>query len=74
MSSKKKPSKKKPSTKPSTKKPAAEAEALVTLATRIPKVLHHDLRVHSVETGVSQMDFVKDAIEVALRRAGGRAQ
>jgi len=48
-------------------------EAFVTLATRIPKTLHHQLRVYSVETGISQMEFVCAALEEKLRASGARS-
>ncbi len=47
-------------------------EALVTLATRIPKSLHHQLRIYSVETGISQMEFVCAALQEKLRESGAR--
>jgi hypothetical protein len=48
-------------------------EAFVTLATRIPKSLHHQLRIYSVETGISQMEFVCAALQEKLRESGARA-
>jgi hypothetical protein len=50
-----------------------EDEAFVTLATRIPKTLHHQLRIYSVETGISQMEFVCAALQEKLRESGVRA-
>jgi hypothetical protein len=47
-------------------------EAFVTLATRIPKTLHHQLRIYSVETGISQMEFVCAALQEKLRESGAR--
>ena len=47
-------------------------EAFVTLATRIPKTLHHQLRIYSVETGISQMEFVCAALQEKLRDSGAR--
>jgi hypothetical protein len=48
-------------------------EAFVTLATRIPKTLHHQLRIYSVETGISQMEFVCAALQEKLRESGARS-
>ena len=50
-----------------------DEEAFVTLATRIPKALHHQLRIYSVETGISQMEFVCAALREKLRESSGRA-
>jgi len=47
-------------------------DAFVTLATRIPKSLHHQLRIYSVETGISQMEFVCAALQEKLRESGTR--
>ena len=47
----------------------------VQLATRIPKRLHHELRLHCVRSDLKLMDFVVQAIEERLRReSGGRAK
>ena len=51
---------------------AKDGEVFVTLATRIPKDLHHELRVFSIEHGVSQMEFVCAALEEKLRLRGTR--
>jgi 4-hydroxy-3-methylbut-2-enyl diphosphate reductase IspH len=42
----------------------------VQLATRIPKSLHRDLKVHCVTAEASVMEFVTKAIEEKLARAG----
>jgi hypothetical protein len=42
----------------------------VQLATRIPKSLHRDLKVHCVTASKSVMEFVTKAIEENLTRAG----
>jgi len=47
-------------------------EALVQLATRIPKALHRDLKLHCVESEESVMAFVVSAIREKLDKAGGR--
>jgi hypothetical protein len=44
----------------------------VQLATRIPKSLHRELRLHCVTVGTSVMDFVVKAIEEKLAGPGGR--
>jgi predicted HicB family RNase H-like nuclease len=43
----------------------------VQLATRIPKSLHRDLKVHCVTASTSVMDFVTKAIEEKLARSTG---
>ncbi len=43
----------------------------VQLATRIPKPLHRELKLHCVTTETSVMDFVTKAIEEKLARSGG---
>jgi len=50
-------------------------DTLVQLATRIPKRLHHLLKLRCVTTDVSVMEFVAQAIEEKLTRdvaRGGR--
>jgi len=44
----------------------------VQLATRIPKSLHQELRLHCVTVDTSVMDFVVKAIEEKLAGSGGR--
>ena len=41
------------------------------LATRIPKALHHRLRLHCVIAETAVMDFVTAAIQEKLARSGG---
>jgi hypothetical protein len=54
---------------------ANEGEIWVQLATRIPKNLHRELKLHCVKSDVSVMDFVVKALEEKLsREAGGRAE
>jgi hypothetical protein len=43
---------------------------LTTLATRIPRRLHHALRLHCVTTGTTMMTFVTAAIEEKLGKRG----
>jgi predicted HicB family RNase H-like nuclease len=49
----------------------SEAVVQVQLTTRIPKALHHQLRLHCVTTDTSLMDFVVQAIAEKLARSGG---
>ena len=51
-----------------------EGEIWVQLATRIPKHLHRELRVHCVKSDISLMEFVVKALGEKLQReAGGRS-
>jgi predicted HicB family RNase H-like nuclease len=45
-----------------------EGEVWVQLATRIPKQLHRELKLHCVKADVSVMDFVVSALEDKLQR------
>jgi hypothetical protein len=45
---------------------ARSDDVWVQLATRIPKELHRDLKLHCVRTETSLMDFVTKAIEERL--------
>jgi len=47
-------------------------ETWVQLATRIPKQLHRDLKLHCVTEEESVMDFVVSAIREKLAKVGGR--
>ena len=47
-------------------------EVWVQLATRIPKALHRQLKLHCVQSDSSVMDFVVTALEEKLGKAGGR--
>jgi predicted HicB family RNase H-like nuclease len=49
-----------------------EDEAQVQLATRIPKSLHRELKLHCVNADVSVMDFVVAALKEKLAKAAGR--
>ena len=51
-----------------------EGEVWVQLATRIPKQLHRELKLHCVKADVSVMDFVVSALEDKLQREGGRGR
>jgi len=50
---------------------ASEAVVWVQLATRIPKPLHRELKLHCVTAETSVMDFVVKALEEKLARSGG---
>jgi len=47
-------------------------EAWVQLATRIPKGLHRQLKLHCVHTEDSLMHFVVEALREKLTRESGR--
>jgi hypothetical protein len=47
-------------------------EPWVQLATRIPKGLHRQLKLHCVQIDTSVMDFVVAALGEKLAKAGGR--
>jgi hypothetical protein len=47
---------------------ANEGEVWVQLATRIPKQLHRELKLHCVKADVSVMDFVVSALQDKLQR------
>jgi len=47
-------------------------EAWVQLATRIPKSLHRDLKLHCVHAETSVMDFVVTALQEKLAKVSGR--
>jgi hypothetical protein len=49
----------------------SEAVVWVLVATRIPKSLHRELKLHSVTVGTSMMHFVTKAIEEKLARSRG---
>jgi hypothetical protein len=49
-----------------------ESVVWIQLATRIPKSLHRDLKLHCVTVDTSVMDFVVKAIEEKLAGSGGR--
>ena len=48
--------------------PTRSDEPWVQLATRIPKSLHRQLKLHCVQTDSSLMDFVVQSIEEKLGR------
>ena len=50
---------------------ANDTEVWVQLATRIPKNLHRELKLHCVKSDVSVMDFVVKALEEKLSREAG---
>ncbi len=49
-----------------------EDDVLIQLATRIPKSLHRQIKLHCVSSGISVMEFVADALEDKLRKGGAR--
>ena len=49
-----------------------DEEPWVQLATRIPKTLHRQLKLHCVTSDTSVMDFVVGSLEEKLAKAGGR--
>ena len=49
-----------------------ESVVWIQLATRIPKSLHQELRLHCVTVDTSVMDFVVKAIAEKLAGSGGR--
>ena len=49
-------------------------EAWVQLATRIPKELHRELKLHCVKSDLSLMDFVVQALGEKLAREGRRGR
>ena len=50
--------------------PKRDDEPWVQLATRIPKELHRELKLHCVKAEVSVMDFVVAALKERLDRTG----
>lgn len=46
-----------------------DEEAWTQLATRVPKSLHHELKLHCVKNDESVMDFVVAAIRARLGKA-----
>jgi len=52
----------------------AESEVWVQLATRVPKELHRDLKLHCVKSDTSVMSFVVKALEERLVRETARGR
>jgi hypothetical protein len=52
--------------------PKRDEEPWTQLATRIPKTLHRQLKLHCVTAETSVMDFVVAALGEKLGRASGR--
>ena len=48
---------------------AKDDDVLIQLATRIPKTLHREIKLHCVSSGISVMEFVAAALEDKLRRS-----
>jgi len=53
---------------------AKNDDVLIQLATRIPRSLHRDIKLHCVANGISVMDFVAAALETKLKRGGKSAR
>ena len=53
---------------------ANEGEVWVQLATRIPKHLHRELKLHCVKSDVSVMEFVVSALQDKLARDGRKGE
>ena len=51
---------------------AKDDDVLIQLATRIPKTLHREIKLHCVGVGVSVMEFVAAALEDKLRKTTAR--
>jgi len=49
-----------------------EEEVLVQLATRVPRDLHREIKLHCVGAGISVMEFVDAALTAALQRGRKR--
>ena len=52
--------------------PKRDDEPWVQLATRIPKTLHRQLKLHCVMSDTSVMEFVVSSLEERLARESGR--
>lgn len=52
---------------------AKEDDVLIQLATRIPKGLHREIKLFCVQTGISVMEFVAEALEDKLRKSSAKA-
>lgn len=48
--------------------PSRDDDVLIQLATRIPKTLHREIKLHCVASSISVMDFVAAALEDKLRK------
>jgi predicted HicB family RNase H-like nuclease len=54
--------------------PADDRDVWVQLATRIPKALHRELKLHCVKNDVSVMEFVVGALQEKVAREATRAR
>ena len=50
--------------------PNKDDDILIQLATRIPKTLHREIKLHCVSSSISVMEFVAAALEDKLRKGG----
>lgn len=51
---------------------AKDDDVLIQLATRIPKMLHREIKLHCVSSGISVMEFVAAALEDKLRKSAAK--
>lgn len=51
---------------------AASGDVVVQLATRVPKTLYRELKLHSVEESISISDLVAEALTDVLVKRGGK--
>ena len=52
--------------------PSKDDDVLIQLATRIPKTLHREIKLHCVSSSISVMEFVAAALEDKLRRGANK--
>ena len=52
--------------------PSKDDDVLIQLATRIPKTLHREIKLHCVASSISVMDFVATALEDKLRKGAAK--
>jgi hypothetical protein len=52
--------------------PNKDDDVLIQLATRIPKTLHREIKLHCVSSSISVMDFVAAALEDKLRKGAAK--
>jgi predicted HicB family RNase H-like nuclease len=52
--------------------PSKDEDVLIQLATRIPKALHREIKLHCVSSSISVMEFVANALEDKLRKGASK--
>ena len=52
--------------------PSKDDDVLIQLATRIPKTLHREIKLHCVSSSISVMEFVANALEDKLRKGAAK--